>query len=209
MQIAPELHLKRLLVGGMDRVFEINRCFRNEGISIQHNPEFTSIEFYEAYATYEDFMSLTEDLFQTLGRELKGTLDIPYQGQTIHLAGPWERLKVEFRLLIKYSEFKDRAKLRDREALLAYGEKKGIHIEYREPTGSLLMKIFDEEVEHHLIQPVFITHYPLDVSPLSRPNEQIRISWIVLSSTCVGASLPMRLASSTIPQTSVRDFWPR
>lgn len=171
LRIAPELHLKRLLVGGLDRVFEINRCFRNEGISVQHNPEFTSIEFYEAYATFEDFMILTEELFQTLGRELLGTLEIPYQGVTLHFKGPWERLKVE-EAIIKYSKFKDAKSLRNRERLLAYGQENNIHMDPREPTGSLLMKIFDEEVEHLLVQPTFVTHYPLDVSPLSRQNEQ-------------------------------------
>lgn len=170
MRIAPELHLKRLLVGGFDRVFEINRCFRNEGISVKHNPEFTSIEFYEAYATFEDFMSLSEELFQMLGRELCGSLEIPYQGMTIHLKGPWERLRVE-EAVLKYSNFKDRASLRNREQLLDYGKKNNIAMIPGEPTGALLMKIFDEEVEKHLIQPVFITHYPLDVSPLSRVNE--------------------------------------
>lgn len=170
LRIAPELHLKRLLVGGFDRVFEINRCFRNEGVSVQHNPEFTSIEFYEAYATFEDFMVLTEQLFQRLGQELVGSLEIPYQGHTISLKGPWERLRVE-EAILKYSNFKDAQALRNRDRLLEYGKKHGIAMDPKEPTGSLQMKIFDEEVESKLIQPVFVTHYPLDVSPLSRPHE--------------------------------------
>ena len=171
LRIAPELHLKRLVVGGMERVFEINRNFRNEGISIKHNPEFTMLEFYQAYATYEDLMRLTEELFHRLADNVLGKRQITYQGTEINLDGAFERISVED-AIIKHSGFKDRAKIRDREALLAYGKGKGIHMESKLPTGALMMLIFDEEVEAKLIQPTFVTLYPLDVSPLSRRNEK-------------------------------------
>ncbi|MEO5970547.1 MAG: lysine--tRNA ligase [Bdellovibrionia bacterium] len=171
MRIAPELYLKRLVVGGFDRVFEINRNFRNEGISIKHNPEFTMIEFYQAYATYEDLMETHEKLFQRLSVRVLEGRPLVYQGTQIELQSPWQRLKVEDAILT-LSGFKDRSLLRDRSALLAYGKEKGISMDPKATVGELMMGIFDEEVEAQLIQPTFITHYPLDVSPLSRKNEE-------------------------------------
>lgn len=171
MRIAPELYLKRLVVGGFERVFEINRNFRNEGISIKHNPEFTMLEFYQAYATYEDLMELHETLFQRLAEVIHGSSKITYQGTEIELKGPWERISIEASIL-KYSQFKDAAKLRDRAALLEYGKKHGLPMKKEDTVGGLMMVIFDEEVESKLIQPTFVTHYPLDVSPLSRQSEQ-------------------------------------
>ncbi len=171
LRIAPELYLKRLVVGGFERVFEINRNFRNEGISIKHNPEFTMLEFYQAYATYEDLMDLTETLFQRVGDQVIGSRKLSYQGTEINLDGRWERISVEDSIL-KYTDFGDRAGLRNREALLAYGKSKGLSMNPKESTGGLMMVIFDELVEKHLIQPTFVTMYPLDVSPLSRQNEK-------------------------------------
>jgi lysyl-tRNA synthetase class 2 len=171
MRIAPELYLKRLVVGGVERVFEINRNFRNEGISIKHNPEFTMLEFYMSYATYEDLMDLTEKLFQQVADRVLGTRKLNYQGTDIHLDGKWERIGVEDSI-VKYSDFKDRSKLRDRAALLEYGKRKGMHMKPADSVGGLMMVIFDEEVESKLIQPTFVTQYPLDVSPLSRQNEK-------------------------------------
>jgi lysyl-tRNA synthetase class 2 len=171
LRIAPELYLKRPVVGGFERVFEINRNFRNEGVSIKHNPEFTMLEFYLTYATYEDLMDLTESLFQRIAKKTHGQTKITYQGAKIELGGKWERISVEDSIL-KHSGFKDRAKLRNRDALLAYGREKKIHMDPKSPTGNLIMAIFDEEVEAKLIQPTFITHYPTDVSPLSRLNEK-------------------------------------
>lgn len=176
LRIAPELYLKRLVVGGFDRVFEINRNFRNEGISIKHNPEFTMLEFYQAYATYEDLMDFTEKLFQRVADRVLGTTKLTYQGTEIELGGKWERIGVEDAVM-KYTDFGDRAKLRDREALLAYGKKHGLHMDPKDSTGGLLMVIFDEKVESKLVQPTFVTHYPLDVSPLSRKNDQD--PWVV------------------------------
>lgn len=171
LRIAPELYLKRLLVGGMDRVFEINRNFRNEGISIKHNPEFTMLEFYQAYATYEDLIPLTEELFRDVCRAVNGKTSTIYQGTEIHFEGSWKRIGVEDSI-VEYSDFKDKAKLRDRKALMAYAESKGIHMDPKDSIGGLQMAIFDAEVESKLIQPTFVTHYPLDVSPLSRKNEK-------------------------------------
>jgi lysyl-tRNA synthetase class 2 len=171
LRIAPELYLKRLVVGGFERVFEINRNFRNEGISIKHNPEFTMLEFYMAYATYEDLMDLTEELFQSVADKVIGSRKLNYEGTEINLDGKWRRLTVED-AIIEYSGFRDRGKIRDREALLAYGKKAGHHMDPKDTTGGLMMVIFDEEVESKLIQPTFLTQYPLDVSPLSRKNEK-------------------------------------
>lgn len=171
LRIAPELFLKKLVVGGMDRVFEINRNFRNEGISTQHNPEFTMLEFYQAYATYEDLMDHTEALFQRLGREVIGSETLAYQGKEIHLGGKWKRISVEESILEK-GRFKDRSKLRDRASLVAYGKEHGIHMDPKSPTGALLMSVFEAEVEPTLEQPTFITEYPLDVSPLARKNDR-------------------------------------
>ncbi len=171
MRIAPELYLKRLVVGGFERVFEINRNFRNEGISIKHNPEFTMLEFYQAYATYEDLMDLMEKLFQKLSEKVFGSSHCSYQGTEISFRGPWKRIGVEDSIL-EYSDFKDRSLLRDRKALLAYGKQKGLKMDEKDTLGGLMMVIFDHEVEPRLIQPTFVTHYPLDVSPLSRKNEK-------------------------------------
>ena len=171
LRIAPELYLKRLVVGGIDRVFEINRNFRNEGISIKHNPEFTMLEFYQAYATYEDLMDLTETLFQRIADKVIGSRKLTYQGTEIQLDGQWERITVEDAIL-KYSGFKDRSQIRNRLALLDYGKQKQLPMHPEDSVGGLMMVIFDEEVESKLIQPTFVTMYPLDVSPLSRKNEK-------------------------------------
>jgi lysyl-tRNA synthetase class 2 len=174
LRIAPELYLKRLVVGGFDRVFEINRNFRNEGMSIKHNPEFTMLEFYQAYATYEDLMDFTEKLFQRVATNVLGTSAISYQGTAIELGGKWQRIGVED-AVFKHSQFSNhfpREKLRERAALLQYGAVRGLKMDPNDSTGGLIMVIFDEEVESLLIQPTFVTHYPLDVSPLSRQSEQ-------------------------------------
>lgn len=174
LRIAPELYLKRLVVGGLDRVFEINRNFRNEGISIKHNPEFTMLEFYQAYATYEDLMDLTEDLFQVVAKDVLGSTSLTYQGTAIELGGKWERITVEGAIL-KHTDFGTLAgadQIRNRDALLKYAKAKGLSLDPKLPTGGLVMGIFDELVESKLIQPTFVTQYPLDVSPLSRKNEK-------------------------------------
>jgi len=175
MRIAPELYLKRLVVGGFDRVFEINRNFRNEGMSIKHNPEFTMLEFYQAYATFEDLIELTQKLFQQVASRVLGSTEITYQGTKINLGGTWERISVED-AICKYSDFGQqpdaKRKLRDRGSLLEYGSRKNLHMDSKDSVGGLMMVVFDEEVESKLVQPTFVTHYPLDVSPLSRRCEK-------------------------------------
>lgn len=170
LRIAPELYLKRLLVGGFERVFELNRNFRNEGISIQHNPEFTMVEFYQAYATYEDLMGFTEDLFCFIANELFGKEELEYQGNTINLKRPWKRLTLH-ESLVEIGGVPSQ-ELRDRDALIARLKAMGEPIKGDELLGKLLTKLFDELVEPKLIQPTFITHYPTDVSPLARRNAQ-------------------------------------
>ena len=174
LRIAPELYLKRLVTGGFERVFEINRNFRNEGISIKHNPEFTMLEFYQAYATFEDLMDLTETLFQCVADRVLGTRKLMYQGTEINLDGRWERISVED-AICKYTDFlqfADRAKLRDHATLLAYGKKKNLPMKPKDTAGGLMMVVFDELVEAKMVQPTFVTHHPMDVSPLSRANEK-------------------------------------
>jgi len=170
LRIAPELYLKRLVAGGMERVFELNRNFRNEGISTLHNPEFTMMEFYMAYATYEDLMTLTEELVTGLVTATFGTLRITYQGTELDFTPPWTRVTVK-EALVQYAGL-DPAALEDRGKALEEAEKRGILFESHEPLGKILMGIFDEVVERKLIQPAFVTQYPLEVSPLSRKNSR-------------------------------------
>jgi len=169
LRIAPELYLKRLVVGGMERVFEINRNFRNEGISVRHNPEFTMMEFYQAYATYEDLMDFTEELFCHVAQDVLGTLDFSYQGLDISFQRPWKRLTVRESIL-EYGDI-DAKQLDDRDLALAYAKSIGLDLPADIGHGRLIMEIFDEVVEHKLIQPTFITAYPTEVSPLSRKND--------------------------------------
>ena len=170
LRIAPELYLKRLLVGGFERVFELNRNFRNEGISTQHNPEFTMLEFYQAYATYEDLMRLTEELFGELALAVNGgSLEVEYQGHRINLAPPWRRYRL-LEALVEVGGLPLSA-VTDEEQTIQIARSLGLGAEKFEGHGKLLTKIFDHLVEPKLIQPTFISHYPLEVSPLSRRNE--------------------------------------
>ncbi len=173
LRIAPELYLKRLVVGGFERVFEINRNFRNEGISIQHNPEFTMLEFYMTYATYLDLMTFTEELFNFLLNELYGTNKITYQGVELDFSSPWDHLTVK-EAIVKYSDgyVKDEDQLDDIEFLKKYAKDLEIELKGNEPKGKILMEIFEEVAEEKLIQPTFITDFPLDVSPLARKNDK-------------------------------------
>lgn len=172
MRIAPELHLKRLLVGGFPRVFEMNRCFRNEGLSIKHNPEFTSIEFYEAWATYEDHMNLTEELFNGLVKHLYGKETITFQDKEISFAKPFKRLTMRQAVIdaAKISEEDTRTPAK----MIALLRSKG-HEEYKIKHLSadrLMVLCFEEFAESGLIQPTFITEFPTEISPLARRNDQ-------------------------------------
>ncbi len=170
LRVAPELYLKRLVVAGFERVFEINRSFRNEGISTQHNPEFTMLEFYQAYATYQDLMDITEAMFSSLVREIKGGTALDYQGTRIDFQPPWRRLTIR-EGLTAYSELKGED-LRDREKVLAYGKKVGLEPKGTEPLGKLWVDLFEKTAEPNLIQPTFVTEYPIEDSPLARRNDQ-------------------------------------
>jgi lysyl-tRNA synthetase class 2 len=169
LRIAPELYLKRLVVGGLERVFEINRNFRNEGLSIQHNPEFTMLEFYQAYATYEDLMTLTEELIAFVAQNLLGSLKIQYQGREIDLTPPWRRL--DLRESLTEVGGIPREVVRDREALVALALKEGITLRPGEGYGRAITKLFDLLVEGELQQPTFVLGYPLETSPLSRKSD--------------------------------------
>ena len=170
LRIAPELYLKRLVVGGFERVFEINRNFRNEGISTQHNPEFTMLEFYQAYATDRDLMELTEQLIADIALAVSGSAQITYQGQNIDLSGNWRRLSL-FAALEELGGIKPDY-LKDKEKLLKIASQKGVKITKTGQLGKVITKLFDALIEPKLIQPTFITDYPAEVSPLSRRNDQ-------------------------------------
>lgn len=169
LRIAPELYLKRLVVGGFERVFEINRNFRNEGVSTRHNPEFTMLEFYQAYATYEDLMDITESMFQIVSEAVTGSTAIEYQGEKIDFGGKWQRIP----LLTALHEIGgvDQNLFNDREGLLKLAESKAIKITKTDRTAKVITKLFDVLVEPKLIQPTFITGYPVEVSPLSRRSD--------------------------------------
>ncbi len=169
LRIAPELYLKRLVVGGFDRVFEINRNFRNEGISIRHNPEFTMMEFYQAYATFEDLMDFTEEMLCHVAQELLGSLDFSYQGADISFNRPWKRLTVKEAITV-YGGVPAKT-VNDRELALAYARSIGLDLPEDISCGKLIMEIFEEVAEPKLIQPTFITAYPTEISPLSRKND--------------------------------------
>lgn len=169
LRIAPELYLKRLVVGGFEKVFEINRNFRNEGVSTRHNPEFTMVEFYQAYADYEDLMDLTEKMFESIVMQVNNTLVLEYQGHSIDFSKGWKRIPM-IESLSTIGGI-DPAILDDTPALLKFAETHQIHITQKERLGKILTKLFDTLVEPKLIQPTFITGYPVEVSPLSRKSD--------------------------------------
>ncbi|MDT8321168.1 MAG: lysine--tRNA ligase [Xanthomonadales bacterium] len=171
LRVAPELYLKRLVVGGLTRVYEINRNFRNEGVSTRHNPEFTMLEFYWAYADYEDLMDLTEQMLTELAAGVAGGTTVTYQGQEIDFGTRFERLTVEDAVRRYNPELAD-ADLWDEQVLRAACEALEIRTEKNWAPGKLLTELFDATVEEHLVQPVFITRYPTEVSPLSRRNDE-------------------------------------
>jgi lysyl-tRNA synthetase class 2 len=170
LRIAPELYLKRLVVGGFERVFEINRNFRNEGISTQHNPEFTMLEFYQAYATYTDLMDLSEELLACVAEKVTGASAVTFQGQLIDFSGRWRRLDL-LDALVEIGGV-ERGLLQDRERLLEFAGSQKITITKTGKLGKIIMKLFDVLVQPCLIQPTFITGYPAELSPLSRRRDQ-------------------------------------
>ncbi len=171
LRIAPELYLKRLVVGGIEKVFEINRSFRNEGLSPRHNPEFTMLEFYQAYVDYRDLIVLTEDMMRKLVITIFGKAKIEYQGETYDLSKPFESMTVK-QAVIKYNPELTEPSLDSRAALADYAKKLQIPIEDSHGIGKILIEIFEKTVESNLKQPVFITEYPTEVSPLARRSDQ-------------------------------------
>lgn len=169
LRVAPELFLKRLLVGGFERVYELNRNFRNEGLSTRHNPEFTMLEFYQAYADYKDMMELTEELIVMLAQEICGSLQIPCGSHNVSLERPWRRLSliggVAERAGVAESEIATFDDLR------ALAKKLSLKIDPGLSHAKLLVELFEQLVEPELIQPTFVTGYPLEVSPLARQND--------------------------------------
>jgi len=169
MRIAPELYLKRLIVGGFEKVFELNRNFRNEGMSYKHNPEFTMMELYQAQADYDDMMELTEGLVSTIARQVLGTTEIVYQGEKIDLTPPWKRKSMIE--IVKEKTGLDFTEITTNEAARQAAIKIGIEVEEGFTKGKILNKIFEERVEDKLIQPVFIMDYPIEISPLAMKIE--------------------------------------
>ncbi|MBW1691863.1 MAG: lysine--tRNA ligase [Deltaproteobacteria bacterium] len=170
LRVAPELYLKRLVVGGFEKVYELNRNFRNEGISTEHNPEFTMLEFYCAYATYEDLMELTENLVVYILEKLFGKTSLEYQGNPVDFTTPWPRIT----LLDSLRDIggMDKKVLSDEKALRDVARAKGVDIAERDGIGHILTKLFDHLVEPKLIRPTYIVDYPIETSPLSRRNDE-------------------------------------
>ncbi|HAU1321786.1 TPA: lysine--tRNA ligase [Legionella pneumophila] len=170
LRIAPELYLKRLVVGGFERVYEINRNFRNEGISTRHNPEFTMLEFYQAYADYNDLMNFTEQLFHYLCDKVLGTRQIEYQGQIIDFNKPFGRLSVK-EAILKYHPDMKAQQLETVEGCRTLLNDLGLPYKETDGLGKLQIILFEETVEHQLFQPTFITEYPTEISPLARRSD--------------------------------------
>jgi len=170
LRVAPELYLKRLVVGGFERVFEINRNFRNEGLSTRHNPEFTMLELYEAYRDYQDLMDLTETLLRELVQAVLGTTTVEYQGQTYDFAQPFNRMTV-LEAILNFNPELQHADLQDHARLRGIAERLQIACQADWGLGRLQMAVFEATAEHRLTDPTFITAYPTDVSPLARRND--------------------------------------
>ena len=171
LRVAPELYLKRLLVGGFEAVFELNRNFRNEGLSTKHNPEFTMLEFYQANKVFSDFMDLTEDLLRTVARETIGATGFNWQGHAIDFAEPFRRLSVRD-AVVECCGLADASRLEGLDRLQSLARELDVSFDSAWPEGKLLIEIFEQKVEDRLIDPVFIVEYPTEVSPLSRRNDE-------------------------------------
>ncbi len=170
LRVAPELYLKRLVVGGFERVYEINRNFRNEGISTRHNPEFTMVEFYQAYADYNDMMHFTEALLHFLCDTVMGTRQLEYQGHTLDLGKPFARMSIK-EAILKHHSHLTLANITTVDGCRAVLNDMGFAYQDTDGLGKLQMIVFEETIEHHLIQPTFVTEYPTEVSPLARRSE--------------------------------------
>jgi len=169
LRVAPELFLKRLIVGGFEKVYELNRNFRNEGLSTRHNPEFTMLEFYQAYARYQDLMDLTEDLFRNIAEEVLGATTINYQGSSYDFARPFTRMTV-MEAIKKFCNAKEQ-EFKTKDSVIKLANSLDIHFDEAWEKGKIVMEIFEQKVEGQLDQPIFITEYPIEVSPLARRNK--------------------------------------
>ncbi len=170
LRIAPELYLKRLVVGGFEKVYEINRNFRNEGLSTRHNPEFTMLEFYEAYTDYQDLMNLTEEMLRGMAEEVLGTTTIQYQGESYDFGSPFARMTVK-EAILKYMPYITEADLDEPGRARAVAERLEIPLKDTYGLGKVQIEIFEKVAEHRLMNPTFITAYPTEVSPLARRND--------------------------------------
>ena len=170
LRIANELYLKRLIVGGFDKVYEMGRMFRNEGMSIKHNPEYTAIELYQAYADYNDMMEITENIVAYMAEKAVGTTKINYQGKEIDLTPPWRRLSMKD--AVKEYTGIDFDDVKSDEEAYEIAEKKGLELRKGLTKGHILSEIFEEFCEEHLVQPTFITHHPVEISPLAKRNPE-------------------------------------
>ena len=166
LRIETELYLKRLIVGGFERVYEVGRIFRNEGMDATHNPEFTSVETYQAYADYKEIMEMVEQLYEFVAMKALGTTDVTYQGQVIHLKAPWKRITMAD--AVKEACGEDWTCWASDEEARAVCEKRGVHVEKTARKGDCLAALFDEYVEASLVQPTFIMDYPVEISPLAK-----------------------------------------
>jgi len=170
LRVAPELNLKRLVVGGFERVFEINRNFRNEGMSTKHSPEFTMLEFYWAYSDYNDLMDLTEELFKGAAAHVLGTTQFSYKGTELDFGLPFKRMTMA-EAILEYTDFITADQLNDEAESRALAKKLGVELNDVWGHGKVVMEIFDAAVEDKITQPVFITQHPTEVSPLARRND--------------------------------------
>ncbi len=170
LRIAPELYLKRLVVGGLERVYEINRNFRNEGLSTRHNPEFTMLEFYQAYADHNDLMDLTEEMLRSLTQDVLGSTTVEYQGDHYDFGKPFARLSVRDSIL-QYNPDLTTGQIDDYDAACKVAEGLGIPLKPSYGLGKVQIEIFEKTVEHRLMDPTFITAYPTEVSPLARRSD--------------------------------------
>jgi lysyl-tRNA synthetase class 2 len=170
LRIAPELYLKRLVVGGFERVYEINRNFRNEGLSTRHNPEFTMLELYQAYADYRDLMDMVERMFQGVADTVCGTRTVQYQGETYDFGAAFRRVTVED-LVVHFNPGIERARIRDVGYLREWCGQLGLPFKDGDGAGKLQIEIFEKTAEHRLTQPTFVYAYPAEVSPLARRND--------------------------------------
>ncbi len=170
LRIAPELYLKRLVVGGFERVFEINRSFRNEGLSTRHNPEFTMLEFYQAYADYRELMDLTEELLRGLARDVLGSMQVTYQEKVYDLEQPFRRMTL-LESVLHFNPELSLDNLASREAAAQVAQRLGIPVKAGDGLGKIQTEIFEKTVEYRLEEPTFITEYPAEVSPLARRND--------------------------------------